>query len=58
MKRYLVLRTYKYSSPDVAFATDDLERARMWAKVMSEEDNREYIVIPTEYSESYKPEEE
>lgn len=29
----------------------------MWAKVMSEEDNREYVIIPTEYSESYKPEE-
>lgn len=58
MKRYLVLRTYKCSSPDVAFATDDLERARMWAKVMSEEDNREYIVIPTEFMESYKPVEE
>lgn len=58
MKRYLVLRTYKCSSPDVAFMTDDLERARMWAKVMSEEEDREYLVLPTEFMESYKPEEE
>ena len=58
MKRYLVLRMYKSSTPDVAFASDDLERARMWARVMSEEEGREYVVIPTEFSESYKPEEE
>lgn len=49
---------YKSSTPDVAFASDDLERARMWARVMSEEEGREYVVIPTEFSESYKPEEE
>lgn len=49
------MRTYKCSFPDVAFMTDDLERARMWAKVMSEEENREYLVLPTEFIESYKP---
>lgn len=31
--------------PDVAFMSDDLDRARMWAEVMHAEENRDYVVV-------------
>lgn len=58
MKKYLVIRVFKYSAPDVAFMSDDLDRAKMWAEAMSAEDHREYVVVSTEELLRLKPEEE
>ena len=44
MKKYVVFRIYKCSSPDVAFMSDDLDRAKAWAEVMHAEENRDYVV--------------
>lgn len=45
MKKYLVFRVYKCYAPDVAFMSDDLDRARSWAEVMHAEENRDYVVV-------------
>lgn len=47
MKKYIVFRLYKSLAPDVAFMSDDLDRARMWAEAVSGEDGREYVVVST-----------
>lgn len=47
MKKYIVFRTYKTLAPDVAFMSDDLDRARMWAEAMSAEEGREFMVVST-----------
>ena len=58
MKKYLVFRVYKCSAPDVAFMSDDLDRARMWAEAVSAEEKREYVVVSTEELVRINPEEE
>jgi len=58
MKKYVVFRIYKVSSPDVAFMSDDLDRAKMWAEATSGEENREYVVVSVEEIERFKPVEE
>lgn len=45
MKKYLVFRMYKSTTPDVAFMSDDLDRAKCWAEVMHAEENRDYAVV-------------
>lgn len=45
MKKYLVFRMYKSATPDVAFMSDDLDRAKCWAEVMHAEEGRAYVVV-------------
>lgn len=45
MKKYLVFRMYNHVEPDVAFMSDDLDRAKCWAEVMHAEENRDYAVV-------------
>lgn len=45
MKKYLVFRMYKSTTPDVVFMSDDLDRAKCWAEVMHAEENRDYVVV-------------
>ena len=58
MKKYLVFRVYKMSAPDVAFMSDDLDRATKWAEAVSGEEKREYVVVSTEELLRFNPEEE
>ena len=58
MKKYLVFRVYKCSTPDVAFMSDDMDRARMWAEAVSAEENREYVVVSVTELLRLRPEED
>lgn len=44
MKKYVVIMVMQYVTPSVVYQSDDEERARTWAKVMSEVEGREYVV--------------
>lgn len=58
MKKYLVFRVYKCSAPDVAFMSDDMDRARMWAEAVSAEEGREYVVVSVTELLRLRPEED
>lgn len=58
MKKYLVFRVYKCSTPDVAFMSDDMDRARMWAEAVSAEEGREYVVVSVTELLRLRPEED
>lgn len=57
MKKYIVFRTYKSCAPDVAFMSDNLDRARTWAEAVSAEEGREYVVVSTNEVQRFAPEE-
>lgn len=44
MKKFVVIMVMQYTTSSVVFQSDDEERARTWAKIMSEEEGREYVV--------------
>lgn len=41
--------------PDVAFMSDDMDRARMWAEAVSAEEGREYVVVSTTEVQRFTP---
>lgn len=55
MKKYIVFKTYQSMAPDVAFMSDDLDRARMWAEAVSAEEGREYVVVSTTEVQRFTP---
>ena len=48
MKKYVVIMVMQYVTPSVVFQSDDEQRAKTYAKVMSEEEGREYVVAKVE----------
>ena len=48
MKKYVVIMVTQYVTPSVVFQSDDEQRAKTYAKVMSEEEGREYVVAKVE----------
>lgn len=45
MKKYAVVWVTNYVTPSVVFQSDDEQRAKDYARIMSEEDGREYVVM-------------